>query len=155
MNRWHNLTERERWMVAISLLCIVPYLFYQLIYSPLTMRVTSYAHQLGEKQETLIWMQQVRSTVQNKKTPQVITNPKLLTLVANQLHNSSFHQFAYQLKQTGADTLQLSYDRVPLNPFLSWLWSLSNDYKIFLKQFNAEYGETPGVVKLTVVMAVG
>ncbi len=150
-NYWHNLNERERLMAVIGSACALIYLFYLLVYSPLVTAAHSKSKQLAEKQETLAWMQQVRQP-KRQKTTQVITNSKLLALIGNQLSTNTLQKFTYQLQQTGAGDIQLSYDQVPYNQFLSWLWSLSNDYAIALKQFSAEHTKTPGVVKLMIVL---
>lgn len=151
-NYWHNLNERERWMAIIGSICMLIYLFYLLVYSPLTTAVSTRSKELREKQETLIWMQQVRQQPRSQKTAQTINNTKLLALIGNQLSSNSLQKFVYQLQQTGSGDVQLSYDRVPYNLFLSWLWALSNDYAISFKQFSAERTDTPGIVKLMVVI---
>lgn len=151
-NYWHNLNERERWMAAIGSISVLIYLFYLLVYSPLTTAVSTRSKELREKQETLAWMQQVRQQPRSQKTAQAISNTKLLALIGNQLSSNSLQKFVYQLQQTGSGDIQLSYDRVPYNLFLSWLWSLSNDYVISFKQFSAERTDTPGIVKLMVVI---
>ncbi|KTD35788.1 general secretion pathway protein [Legionella nautarum] len=151
-NYWHNLNERERWMAIIGSICMLIYLFYLLVYSPLTTAVSTRSKELREKQETLIWMQQVRQQPRSQKTAQAINNTKLLALIGNQLSSNSLQKFVYQLQQTGSGDIQLSYDRVPYNLFLSWLWALSNDYAISFKQFSAERTDTPGIVKLMVVI---
>ncbi|WP_347251886.1 type II secretion system protein M [Legionella sp.] len=149
---WHNLNERERWMAAIGSVCLVVYLFYQLLYSPLAEAVRTKTKELSEKQETLAWMQQIRQQPKRQATAQVISNTKLLALIGNQLNTNSLQKFIYQLQQTGSGDIQLSYDRVPYNPFLSWLWSLNKNYAITLKQFSAERTETPGIVKLAIII---
>lgn len=151
-NFWNNLNERERWMVGIGSLFVLFYLFYLLLYSPLTTAVSNKTAQLSEKQQTLTWMQQVRQQSKKQKVQQSISNAKLLTLIGNQLGTGSLRFFPYQLQQTGAGDIQLSYELVPFNHFLSWLWTLSNHYGIVLKQFSAERTPTTGVVKLQIVI---
>lgn len=151
-NYWNNLNERERWMASIGSLCILFYLFYLLLYSPLTTAVSNKAAQLSEKQQTLAWMQQVRQQPKKQKVQQSINNAKLLTLIGNQLGTGSLRRFPYQLQQTGTGDIQLSYELVPFNQFLSWFWTLNNNYAIVLKQFSAERTSTAGVVKLQLVI---
>ncbi len=151
-NYWSNLTERERWIAAIGSVCVLIYLFYLLIYSPLSNSVNEKSQLLIEKQETLAWMELVRQQPKNLKKSEALSNTKLLALIGNQLSDKTFRQFPYQLQQTGPGDIQLSFDRVPYKQFLSWLWSLSNDYRITLKQFTADRTETPGVVKLLIVI---
>ncbi len=152
-NYWNNLNERERWLVGIGSVCILIYLFYLLIYSPLTTAVNDKTQQLIEKQETVAWMQQVRQQTKIKSKAQPISNTKLLALIGNQLNDKPFRQFPYQLQQTGPGDIQLSFDRVPYQQFLSWLWTLNNEYIFTLKQFTAEQTATPGVVKLLVIIS--
>jgi general secretion pathway protein M len=149
---WQDLTERERWMVVVGIVCALLYLFYFLVYQPLRTAVNTKTNQRIEKQETLAWMQQVRQQSKNQHTTQVINNSKLLALIGNQLSSNGLRQFAYQLQQTGSGDIQLSYEQVPFKQFLTWLWNLRNDYLITLKQFSAERTNTPGVVKLMIVI---
>ncbi|WED42093.1 type II secretion system protein M [Legionella cardiaca] len=153
INYWNNLNERERWMVSIAAVCIGAYLFYLLVYSPLVTAVSSKAAQLQEKKETLTWMQQVRQQPKNKRVPQSITNAKLLALIGSQLNSGALRKFVYQLQQTGSGDIQLSFEQVPMQPFLSWLWALSNDYTVILKQLSVERTDIPGVVKVTIIIA--
>lgn len=151
---WNNLQERERWMLVLGSLLAMLYLFYLLIYSPLSTAVDRKGKELIEKTETLAWMQQVSQQANTKKPLQKISNARLLALMSEQLNkNQDFHLFPYQLQQTGSGELQLSFDKVPFNLFLSWLWSLKENYDLGLKQFVVEKTETPGVVKLLVVIA--
>jgi general secretion pathway protein M len=151
-NYWSNLTERERWIAGIGAVCVLIYLFYLLIYSPLSNSVDEKNKQLIEKRETLAWMEQVRQQPKNQKKAEALSNTKLLALIGNQLSDKTFRPFPYQLQQTGPGDIQLSFDRVPYKQFLSWLWSLNNDYRISLKQFTADRTDTPGVVKLLIVI---
>lgn len=153
INYWNNLNERERWMVGGTSIAAIVYLFYLLIYSPLTNAVNSKSAQLLEKKETLAWMKQVEQKPRNKKERQTLSNAKLLAQIGGQLSSGSLRQFPYQLQQTGQGDIQLSFDQVPMIQFLTWLWTVNNDYAIVLKQFSAEQTETSGVVKLTVVIA--
>ena len=150
---WSNLNERERWILSLGALFCVLYLFYLLIYSPLTSAVHDKSQQLAEKQETLVWMQHVRQQYKIKKAPETLTSSKLLTVLAEQLNATSFKQFPYQLQQTGASDIQLIFEKVPYNAFMSWLWSINEKYTISIKQLNAERTDTPGVVKLMIVIA--
>lgn len=152
INYWNNLNERERWLTGIGSVITLIYLFYLLIYSPLTTSVNDKSKQLIEKQQTLSWMQQVRQLPLNKKTKRSISNTKLLTVIGNQLNEKNFQPFPYQLQLTGPGDIQLSFEHVPYKQLLLWLWTLNNDYAITLKQFTADRSETAGVIKLLIVI---
>ena len=150
---WSNLNERERWTLGVGVVCSVFYLFYLLIYSPLASAVHTKSQQLLEKQETLVWMQQVRQQSKNTKAPQTLTSSNLLTVLADQLNKSSFKQYPYQLQQTGVSDIQLIFDQVPYNAFIAWVWSVNEKYTISIKQLNVEHTELPGIVKLMMIIA--
>ncbi len=150
---WSNLSERDRWALGTGGVFCVVYLFYLLVYSPLTTAVHNKSQQLVEKQETLEWMQKVRVLHKTKKVPQTITSSKLLTVLADQLNTTAFKPFPYQLQQTGVSDIQLSFDHVPYNAFVNWLGSMNEKYTIVIKQLNIERTDTPGVVKLMIIIA--
>jgi general secretion pathway protein M len=149
---WQNLNEREQLMVSVTAACLFFYLIYLLLYSPLETAVTNKLAELQEKKETLSWMQQVRQQPLSSKIPQPTSNAKILTLIDSQLNNGPLKPFHYQLQQTGGGDIELSFEQVPFAPFLLWLWNLTRDYAITLKQFSAERTGTPGMVKLIVTI---
>lgn len=140
-------------MVGFGVLFCFCYLFYLLFYAPLVRGVHEKSLQLVEKQETLIWMRQVRQRHQVTKAPEVLSNAQLLTLLATQLQTTSFQRFPYQLQQTGVGDIQLSFEQVPFNSFITWLWTINQKYAISIKQFSAERTDSPGIVKMLIVLA--
>lgn len=151
---WNNLNERERWILGSGTLFCIIYLFYLLLYAPLTRAVHEKSHQLIEKQSTYAWMQQVREQYKTQKTQASLTSSQLLTVLAEQLNHSSFKQYPYHLQQTAVNDIQLAFDNVPYNAFMSWLWMINEKYLISIKQFNVEHTEVQGVVKLMMVVSV-
>jgi general secretion pathway protein M len=149
---WSNLNARERWVLGVGVVCCVVYLFFLLVYSPLSTAVRRKHQALLEKQDTLVWMKDVAQHHQLKKAPQTLTSSKLLTVLAEQLNASSLKPYPYQLQQTGMNNIQLDFDRVPYNAFLSWLRSVSDQYLISIQQLNVERTDTPGVVKLRLLL---
>ena len=150
---WSNLNERERWIVGLGVVFCAIYMFYLLFYAPLASAVRYKSQQLAEKQETLVWMQQVHQQHTAKKAPQSLTSSKLLTVLAEQLNTTSFKRFPYQLQQTGASDIQLIFDKVPYNAFMAWVWSVNEKYTISIKQLNVERTASPGIVKLMIIIA--
>lgn len=147
---WDNLNERERWMLGFGGCCFALFLLYMLLYAPLVNAVHTRTQQLHEKQETLEWMQQAYRQHKAVKTPSALSNSNLLSVLANQLKSTSFQKFPYQLQQTGTGDIQLSFEQVPYNAFVTWLWSVRQNYAFSIKQFNTERTGTPGVVKILV-----
>ena len=64
-----TISERDKWTLLGGGLCLVLYLFYLFIYSPLDTKVTEQNTQLSDKINTLAWMkdQEVMSNTKAKK----------------------------------------------------------------------------------------
>ena len=153
-NYWNNLNERERLMVvALTIFCFF-YLYYVLLYAPLSSTKQERLQQLIEKQDTLIWMQQMQKEYHGKSTLKSITVSKLLTVLANQLNESTFKSYPYQLQQSSVHDIQLVFDKVPFNSFMTWLWSVNENYVLTIKQLNVQRTDIPGVVQLTLLLTV-
>jgi general secretion pathway protein M len=151
---WANLSDRDRWTLSIGIIFCVLYLFYLLIYAPIVHAVHQKSQQLIEKQETLLWMQNIQKEYKARKKPEALSSGQLLSVLAEQLGNTSFKQYPYQLQQIAANDIQLSFDKVPFNSVMQWLWSINEKYTISIKRLNVDHTDTAGVVKLTVVLMV-
>lgn len=150
---WNNLNIRERWAAIIGGGAALLYIFYAFVYSPLADAVTDKSIQLTEKQSTLAWMKQVKKTSSTVDKPKPINNSRLLTMIATNLRADNYQKFTHELQQTGQGDIQLSFERVPYNLFLTWLWQLYSGYTISLKQVSIEKTDTAGVVKVLVIIA--
>ena len=145
---WTNLSERDKLMLTVGGVVLSVYLFYVAIYSPLTTAVEAKSKQWIEKTETLEWMRQQDQMKHVSK----LAEGNLLTLFSNELKRSSFSQFQYQLQQAGDSHIQLSFNEVPFNDFLTWLRRLNEEYTMEITEFSATSGKTQGIVKLRLIV---
>jgi general secretion pathway protein M len=148
----NSLNEREKWMVVTAFLCLVLYTYYQFLYTPLTNNVALKSTQLAEKAETLAWMKKVRQQAHSSSKKQTVDNSQLLTILATQLKNNATLKFPYQLQQTGSGDIQLTFETVPFKLFMQWLAKINEKYTITIKQFNAEHTNTPGIIRLMILI---
>ena len=151
---WANLNERDRWALGVGVVFCVLYVFYLLIYAPLSRSVHQKSLQLVEKQDTLLWMQDVQKIYKNKKKPEALNSGQLMSVLAEQLNNTSFKRYPYQLQQIAANDIQLSFNKVPFNPFMVWLWSMNEKYTISIKRLTIDQTKTAGMVKLSLILSV-
>lgn len=148
----NSLNDRERWMLIAALLCLFAYGYFEWLYGPLKNKVTTGETLLLEKNETLLWMKEVKGSALTAQKKQSIENGPLLTLLATQLKKGELVKFPYQLQQTGSGDIQLSFDEVPFKAFMRWLATIDSKYIISIKQFNVNPTETPGLTKLTLIL---
>ncbi len=149
----NNLNEREKWMVFSAVLCIVIYIFYFFLYSPIATRVHERQEQLVEKTATLQWMNRVKNQKPAGAAKKSIDNGQLLTLLSTQLKNHATISFPFQLQQTSSGEIQLNFDQIPFNLFIEWLAQLNDKYKINIKQLNVNKTATQGVVQLMIILS--
>jgi general secretion pathway protein M len=147
-----TLNEREKGMLIVGLICLILYCYYWFLYAPLSNQVNQKSLQLVEKTSTLTWMKTVKLQRQKFKPKQVVDNSQLLTILARELKKEFSVKFPYQLQQTGAGDIQLTFDAVPFNLFIGWLKKLNERYAITLKQLNAEHTPTAGVAHILVLL---
>lgn len=149
----HNLNDREKWMVYSAVVCVILYIYYFFLYSPITSRVESQQEQLVEKTDSLQWMNKVKNQKNTGLVKKSIDNGQLLSLLSTQLKNQTSINFPFQLQQTSSGEIQLSFEQVPFNLFIEWLTQLNNHYTINIKQLDVNKTTTPGVVRLMVILS--
>lgn len=153
LNYWKNLNEREQLSLGFAGLFCAVYLFYMVIYSPLVSELENKNMQLHSQRETLAWMQKTQQQYRHlNKITQPMNNSKLLSLIASELSQPTFNAYTYQMQQTGSGDIELSFDKVPYNAFVKWLWETTHRYTIHIKDFHVEHSKTSGIVKLTLLL---
>ena len=152
--QWQQFNEREQIAVVGAALCLIFYLFYALLFSPLTTAVANARKQWQEKNNTLIWMRHAQQNYSQAKSPQKIAAGNLLSLLTQVLKQASFHRFPYQMAQTASGEIQLSFDEVPYNAFMEWLKDQSTRYTLTIKNLDVSKTTVSGVVKVSVIFGV-
>lgn len=151
----NQLNDRDRLMLLVGGVVCFIYLFYALLFSPLSNRVQHHQKQLMEDKATLIWMNKVRPQAHpERKAAEKIDCAQLLTILSDKLKETQFKHYTYQLQQSGTHEIQLSYEEVPYNLVMNWLSTLSRTYVFSIKQLQLQKTEKPGVVKMTLIIEV-
>ena len=151
---WNQLSEREQVLVGLGGIGGLALLFYLLIYDPLVSAVEERKAAWIDKKTTLQWMQRAQQTYAHEQPPIQVTAATLLSVLTELLSHVSFQRFPYQLEQTSSGDIQLTFDAVPYNLFVSWLQTQSKHYTLVIKSLYLSKTNTPGVVKAAVVFTV-
>ncbi len=149
---YNNLNEREKWTVIGGGICLVIFIYYALIYSPLNSAVSQKSAQLIEQTETLEWMNKVRQQGVSTQKKQKVSNSQLLTLIATQLKEGKTLSSPFKLEQTSSGEVQLSFEAVPFNLFVTWFSNINRNYAFTIKQFDIEKTKVAGVTKLMIII---
>jgi general secretion pathway protein M len=154
MQFWNHLNIREQRTLYVGVAAVILYVAY-LIYAALTNAVFENTQLLSEKKETLLWMQKTKQQFKpSQKKIILLDSSKALTIFSEALNQTSFHDLPYELEQMPDGDLQLSFDSVSYHDFLKWLWSMEQRHHINIKLFNAEKTDTPGLVKVMIMIAL-
>lgn len=154
MDYWNKLNQREQGAVAFCVVFLFLYLIYSLIYAPLDHAVDRQLASIKEKRSLLIWMEHARSQTMHQKKPSPVASSKFLSVVSDALTPSPLNSFAHQLQQTGEGELQLSFDEVPYNACVAWLFSMHEKYAFLIKQLSMKQTKTPGLVEASFQIGV-
>lgn len=148
-----TLNEREKLMVFSAVFCVLFYVYYFLLYSPLVFKVKERTEQLIEKSQTLEWMNKVAQKKPSSETKQSLDNGQLLTLLDSKLKDSPALKYPYNVQQTSSGEVQISFDKVPFNSFIEWLTQINQHYIIKVKQLEVNKTDTPGISQLMIVIS--
>lgn len=151
---WQHLSDRDRAVLGVGIICCILFIFYSLCYSPLMTAVEKKTSQFTEQAATLTWMQSAQVQYKSAASTEKINRAQLLTVVAKQLNTGELQQFTYQLQQTATQDIELSFERVPFNIFVQWLWHINQKYPFIIKMCKVENTNIQGVVKLNLVLSV-
>ena len=154
MNKWKELSERDRYVAIFGILLLTVYLLYVLIYAPLFNAIESNHNKLFTQRDTLEWMSNVPRGKLMNQAHVTKSSTQILAIMSQQLANSVFKADHYQLQQLGNNDLQLSFDQVPYNKFIEWLWTFTEKNHLSIRQFNVEKTKLVGAVKLQVIFGL-
>lgn len=152
MNKWHTLREREQSSLIAAGVLLVLYVLYFFIVSPLLTAVDTTQKQILEKKETLTWMQKINHLHHSAKAPKPLTNGQLLSLIAKQLGTPRYQGFPYQLQQSSGNDILLVIEKIPYALIMQWLYTLTQEYTVNLKQLTVDKTLTSGLVKFQITL---
>jgi general secretion pathway protein M len=155
VNHWQQWNQRERLLVTIASVVLLLYLFYLFIVSPLQEAILQAQTLAQENQATLVWMKRIKSQVHSLAMPKVISTSELMGIIHDQLaETAGLSRYPYHLTQSSSGNIEIKFDKVPFNKFLSWCYRLNQKYHFNIKQLSANQTETAGITQLTCVLTV-
>ena len=154
MMYWEGLSERERWMLSVSFLCVATWFYFSIFYFPIRNLLIEKQNQLIEKQKVLLLMQKAKGYLNNNLQHKILAVDDRLSLIDKALKQPQFHGFAYQLQQAKNGGIELSFAAVPYPVLMTWLWELHQQYAFSVEQVVMEETKTLGVVRSSMVITI-
>lgn len=147
IDKFQQLTEREKWLVSISGVLVIIAIFYWLVWSPLYGAVDKQQAAVDSKLADLAWIQQnALRAIQlrggaNSNASFTGSLPQAVNQTANRL------QIAISRMQPQGEELKVWVDQAPFNDVISWLQAMENK-GIRIINVDLTEADAPGLVKV-------
>jgi general secretion pathway protein M len=145
--KFHQLSEREQWLVSVSAVVVLIGLFYWLVWAPLNSALESNRQAVNNQQILLSWVQKnANRAVQLRSNAGSAKNfsgslPQAVNQTAARLN------IAISRMQPQGEELQVWVDQAPFNDVLSWLMALQN-LGVSILDVDLAEADQPGQVKI-------
>ncbi|MDO6694386.1 type II secretion system protein M [Aliiglaciecola sp. 3_MG-2023] len=147
LDKFNQLSERERILVAVSGVLLIIFLFYYIVWAPIDKSLETQSKLVATKQSDLLWFKQnANRAIQMRSGNGAAT---VFTGSLPQAVNKSAGRvnIAISRMQPQGDELKVWVDQAPFNDVLSWLQSLEN---LGIRIINVDLAEAnvSGMVKV-------
>lgn len=145
--KFHQLSEREQWLVTVSAVVVIIGIFYWLVWSPLNKAIETDRLAVSNQQILLSWVQknanraiQLRASASNASRFSG-SLPQAVNQTAAQL------KIAITRMQPQGEELQVWVDQAPFNDVLSWLTAMQK-MGISILDVDLAEADQPGLIKI-------
>jgi general secretion pathway protein M len=158
-DKWDALAKREQYALAVGTVCVILFILYELIWSPYLTAVNNLRDRIVSSQKTLVWMQAADQTLQQMESHhqkgQVTSPVVLLSVLQKELNTAGLSGELTSLKQSAADAIQLSFQKVDFDKLLALLIKTVKEQNVYIAQMSVTSDSTPGLVTVEIVLKLG
>lgn len=143
---FHSLERREQWMVLIGGIALTLYLFFILLWRPLSEDNASLQERNAKAADTLQWMRNSVAFIQQQKqssTPGRSSNQSLSQLLNDSVATNGLRFSRFQPR--GNDKAQVWFENASFSAVFLWLQALS-DQNVFVSNVSVSSTAQGGVV---------
>ena len=143
---WQQLHSREQHLVMAMAGVIGIFIFYSLVWQPLTQGVSQAEKKLQRQQILLEWVNENTTRYQQSAKNSGARNKGSLTSIVNR--TAKRNQIIITRMQPQADDLQVWIDDVSFSQLLQWLEQLAANEGLNVKGIDLTRGEKSGTVRV-------
>ena len=148
--RWQQLSTREQVFIGVAGAITVIALFFVLLWTPFTNKISKMQKNIKSDQKLLAWMEaktplitRLRKTGNSKH---VDSQKPILTIIENSFKLNGITITASELSRVDKDTVQLSFKETSFNAIIRWYQAVSKKHPITAKNVSIKASDEPGVV---------
>lgn len=147
LERYQQLTERERLLVLISGVAVLVFLFYSIIWSPLNNSLDQKTKAVANQQELLAWVSDSANRVIQLRSSGGSTKAYTGSLPQAVNQTAGRSNITITRMQPQGDEIQVWVDQAAFNDVLAWLQALEN-LGVNILDVDIAEAEGPGLVKI-------
>lgn len=159
---WTHLSLREQRILMAGGIFLILLLIYLIIIQPISTALNNQINNIDAQKKLLSWMQtsvpELKTLRKAGSTRQAIPAGGLLSFVEQSLKQSQLSEAVSALEknpdETNYESIQLKFDKVSFDRFMTWLTTFWQTYDINISQFSVIRTQTSGVVQVSLSLSL-
>ena len=153
---WYNLTERDRQMATVGGIVLGVFLFYIVIWSPLSNVVVTYKTNIAAQHDTLTYLQSANTQIQRYQAQGIqiaaTDRSNLLAMIEQSATDHKLSAFLKQVEQPQPNHIALTFEKAPFDQCMQWLQQLSTSTGVQIITLTADRLTPVGTANIKVVL---
>lgn len=155
IERFQQLSLREKQTVTIGVVCVLFFLFYSLLWAPFTTKVDTLRESVKRNDALLSFMQSTDQQIQNLSKNNMKTPAKSrgssLSVLQNNIHQSEIATQLSDMQQKDHDAVQLNFKEVDFDKLMSWLMTNTSEGWM-ISEFTVTKSSKAGMVSAVIAL---
>jgi len=159
---WIHLSHREQRILTAGGVFLILFLLYLIIIQPVNAGLNNQINNIDAQKKLLSWMQknvpELKSLRKSGDTRQTIPAGGLLSSVEQSLRQSQLSEAVTALEknpdETSQESIQLKFDKVNFDRFMTWLINFWQTYDINISQISMTRTPAAGVAQISLSLSL-
>lgn len=158
MKAWFiALTQRERNLVLFMVAVLVLFLFYMLVFEPISSRYEQNKKNVASANVTLEWMRSASVKVKQLgggklASPQTKNKKFILGVVDRSVRKSGLDKAMKRVQPEGNSAVRVWFERAAFDDLINWLATIESKNALFVNEINIEETDTAGLVNVRLLL---
>lgn len=154
---WESLAEREKKMIVAGGLFLAIFLFYTVVWNPLSGSVSILQSQINQDREVLQYLEKGSLKIDNYRLQGISavvnsSNQDILSIVEETLSKAQLSTYLKQVQQPQKNQIQLTFENVPLDQWMGWLQQCLSSQGMVIVSLQATRSTAPGTAMISVLL---
>lgn len=158
MKQWFlSLSSRERQMVQVAAVVIVLFLFYLIIWQPISDNYERSKKNVATASETIVWMKSAALEVKRLGGGAALSGQAkgkqfVLGMIDRSARKAGLGTVMKRVQPEGTSGVRVWFENASFDEFIKWLASVQSEHGLLVNEVNIEQTETTGLVNIRVYL---